>query len=157
MRIGRFLSITNVDNRIITYHKPSLLLTCSNLVVANNTLTPIPFDTEIYDELGMWAIGDPTNINTPSDAIWTISVFLKWLSHVTGIRYAEFGGIHIPDFSDEVVASDSLTWESTICVVEHIDHAEPFQLIVSQTRGDDLTLLKAQLMMVRQVVMDYPV
>lgn len=156
MRIGRFLSVTDVQNYIIQHHQPALLIARNTQSIPNATLTDVIFDTEIYDELDMWAVGDPTNIHTPEDAIWTIVVFLAWAANNTGYRYVQLGGSGLPSVTNEVYAGNLLTDEHGFTHMRHIDATDPTRVIVYQTSGGALTLQTAQLMMLRHVKIAYP-
>lgn len=156
MRIGRFLSVTQVQSYIVAYHLPALLLIRNNQVIPNNDFTDISFSGEVYDELDMWTIGEPTKIYTPSDAIWTITVFVAWASDNTGYRSLIIGGLHLPAVSSEFKAVDAAVHEDGFSTVLHVDSSEPVTVRVLQNSGGNLTLTTVSLLMLRHVEMVYP-
>lgn len=156
MRIGRFLSVTDVKYYITEYHAPTLLIARDNQSIPNGVNTPISFAYEYYDELNMWAIGDPTNIHTPSDAIWTITIWADWSTNVTGIRRVFLGESQFPYTNKEFVAVNRQYHGHNLAITTHVNALYPVRVYVHQTSGSALNLLSAQILMLRHVIVEYP-
>lgn len=157
MRIGRFLSVTEVRNYITEYHAPALFLFCSGQIIPNANFTMVEFTAAIYDELGMWTIGDPTKIHTPNDAIWTVGMVATWIPHATGQRWLQLEGTHSPYGHDEFPVASRQIDRHNITSMIHIDASDPTQLEVWQNSGGNLELDNAYVIMVKHVDIAYPV
>jgi len=156
MRIGRFLTVTEVHNYIVDYHQPALFIARNDQSIPNNVVTPISFNDEAYDELGMWNIADPTNIYVPSDAIWTVSIYVALATNTTGFREVYLGGYHLPAMSCWYLATGTHPHSMSKTVVVHISDSAPISLSIYQNSGGALTVQTAQLMMLRHVEVAYP-
>lgn len=126
MRIGRNLTVTEIDNRITNYIQnyelseaqinallanydgaigclaqlvgvsgrrvPICILEGSAQSLNNESLTNLAFDTELLDNLGMWAIGAPTELYIPFSGQYHITAGVYFASNAVGDRRIEMGG-----------------------------------------------------------------
>ena len=55
--------------------------------IANSTITPLLFDTSVYDTDSYTSVGSPdSGLVVPADGYYQISAFVRWESNATGIR-----------------------------------------------------------------------
>src|SRR5688572_25862554 len=66
--------------------KSSRVARTSNQTIATSTSTAISFDSEIYDDGGFWAIGNPTRLTAPVDGYYEVWACVRWANNATGRR-----------------------------------------------------------------------
>ena len=157
MRIGRFLTVTEINNFIMDYHAPALCITAGAQSIPNGAMTKVNFNSEIYDLYGMWDISNPDDIYTQKDGIWTILARITWASNNVGYRIAQIGGTIFPSICNQIVAASVLFQENGLVLMTHIDASFPIQLILVQNSGAPLNISWAQLLMLKHVEFAYPI
>lgn len=157
MRIGRFMTVTDVTNVIEEHNTPALCLVSTAQAIANGGFHAISFASEVIDELGMWAIGDPTNIHTPNDALWLAMVRTSWAANVAGRRIVQMGGTLFPSGCNEIITADNLYDENLLYQMFFVDASNPLQVTVYQNSGGALNNNFVQLILVRLTDIAYPI
>ena len=156
MRIGRFLTVNEVNNYIMDYHAPALCITAGTQSIPNGSTTKVVFNAQIYDLYDMWDVSDPDDIYTKEDGIWTILARITWATNPTGYRIAQIGGTIFPSICNQIVAASVLYQENGLVLMTHIDASYPIQLVLNQNSGGALNISWAQLIMLKHVVFTYP-
>lgn len=148
MKLGRFISITEVEQTIqqffetdwwvaylasvIAAHNadpsahlgavnvPCLYLTMADQVIPTNVVTPISWGTQVYDAEGFWAAGDPTNINIPlaKKGLYLVSIYLFMANALMGNQFQVWVPTDGGGFEHNVNASEGVHTQAAIA--QHI-------------------------------------
>ena len=68
----------------------------SSLSVANNTLTPVPFNSIIRDPFGFWS-GTWPIVPAGMAGVYMVSISFAWAANSTGFRALDIGGDSVQD------------------------------------------------------------
>lgn len=156
MRIGRFLSVTEINNYIREYHTPSLALEMVGESIPNNVPTPIRWEIEYYDELGLWSPDNPTLITPDEDALWLITLDIIWQVNTSGARIIEMYGQHHPPVSVAIRPYSSYVQSNHLTSLVHVSTLNSKYFVAWQNSGVTLQIQSAQLLIAKQVPVPYP-
>lgn len=111
--------------------------------VPNNTPTPVPFDTEVFDTDMMWVIGTPTLITFQKAGLFSFGASWSWPSNTTGQRFGfltVFRGATVITTINEAVQTTTGDLRRQLNYQWYVEIGDTLRLDVAQTSGGALNL-----------------
>jgi len=154
MRIGRFLTVNEVNNYIVEYQSSALYLTLANQSIPNNTWTYLSWQTEKYDSDGFWIVAKPTEIVIPKSGIYVLYLCIDWFADNDGSRRCDSSLNLNPQIFDMIVPATLQENREEVMGVFYIRDDQPLKWNVYQNSGGALLITSAQILLVRHVDID---
>lgn len=111
--------------------------------ISDSTTTPISFDTERYDNGGMWVSGSPTLLRAVLSGIYLVTASIEWAVNSTGYRHM---AVYNTTTSQYVITQDMRTADASnvagmSCAgLVKLDLDDTIRLEVWQNRGGTLNI-----------------
>jgi hypothetical protein len=116
----------------------------ADLPVAHNTWTPVPFDTEIRDDLSAWSAAEPTKIFVPPNVTRArLTAFMVWQGNGSANRYLGFAKNSQLQGDTFVQVSNGNAWQTGDTAISSWVDCVPgdyFTVVVAQESGGTLSL-----------------
>jgi hypothetical protein len=109
-------------------------------VIGDNTLTPVSFDTESFDEGGFFSLSNPTRLTAPEDGRYLVGYQIEFEANTTGSRHARIrlnGSIYV---AYEWFDPQALSPRMNGSVLIEMPAGDYVELVVFQDSGGDLDL-----------------
>lgn len=113
--------------------------------IANDTLSIISWDAEVYDTDAIWASGTPTRLTVPSDGKYRLTVVAHWGANNTGSRrvgwyHRDSAGTLVKSYSEDfgVTGTDTSAGAATFAMEHACTAGDYFEVEVYQDSGGAL-------------------
>ena len=116
----------------------------SNQSIANNSLTYVSFDTEVFDTAGLYDPVNPQVLTAPIGGLYLLTASVRWAASATGTRFATFNVspsfVYLaPDWRNPVTGGVQTDQEFSTLVA--LQAGQQVRVRVYQTSGGSLNLL----------------
>lgn len=111
--------------------------------IANNTLTALTFNTELYDTDTMWSSGAPTRVTFTTAGVYLVTMVVAWDNNIVGDRFGQIrknGTDVLARESKDTGDRSDLIVPHNITIEEQFAAADYVEVMVQQTSGAALLI-----------------